>query len=120
MLSLLLFCAAERYNHNMAETDQNEMEASYFQQDENPCEKAMDYLASNRFANLPYAIHMADTQNVNPCKGNHSKPKNLIYLLSNIDKNQKQISKTNHPSIFYQHRFDMVDYYIYALRHIQI
>ncbi len=120
MLSLLVVIAAERYNCIQADTDGNEPNRTYIQQDESPCQEAMNYLHNSKYADIPYNSNNIGLNHNNYHNYGSSKLKCFIYLLSGIDKNQKEISKINHSFLYYQPRYNLVEHYIYALRHILV
>lgn len=89
---------------------------SSYRQTQNPCKKTMDFILTNRFADMPQAALTLDNPDVS------SKSKCILRLLAAFCENRKQELQTIHidyhlQSSFYSHA---VDYYIYALRRIII
>lgn len=115
ILFFLLFMLTVGQDYHAIESTNCHPAASCYRQQPDPCQKTVDYLFTNRFADMPQMAISLD----NP---DHSKFKCIIRLLATVREYKKQELQTNHITCHsaYSLHTDAVDYYIYALRRIII
>lgn len=115
ILFFLLFMLVVGQDQCAMEPTNCHSDTTCYQQQPDPCKKAVDYLFTNRFADIPQMAISLD----NP---DHSKFKCIVRLLAAVREYKKQELQTNHIDCrsAYSLHTDAVDYYIYALRRIII
>lgn len=88
---------------------------SLYQQSQSPCKKTMDFLFTNRFADIPQIAITLDNHD-------HFKSKCALRLLAALNEYRKLELQSIHIDYhsFHSLHTDAIDYYIYALRRILI
>ncbi len=111
---LLLTTLADQDRYTVESTVPHPQE-SYYRQQQDPCEKTVNYLFTNNFADMPQMAISLD----NPST---SKFKCIARILTALGELNTQKLQTNHIACptFHSLYTDAVDYYIYALRRIII
>lgn len=117
ILFLLLFATVEReYYVSHAEYTLSQENTSSYQQQQDPCQRTVDFILTNHFTGLLHPVFASDLPN-------GSKFKCLYRLLTSLTEHHEQgpqdSRKKVHPSLYSLHQ-DAVAYYIYALRRILI
>lgn len=115
ILLFLLFTITVDQDYHTVETTDLPPQTSYYQQQQDPCKRTVDFLFTNNFADMPQIAISLD----NPST---SKFKCIVRILAALNELKKQELQTNHIvcHTFHSLYTDAVDYYIYALRRIII
>lgn len=112
-LLFLLFTLTVGRNDYVAESSGRPSATSCYRQQQSPCKKTMDFLFTNRFADMPQLVLSVDNVST-------SKLKSIARAWAALNELKKQELQTNHIvcHAFHSLYTDAVDYYIYALRRI--
>ena len=114
ILFFLLFVTVEQDSYAQ-DTANSQTNTSCYQQQQDPCKKAVDFLFTNHFADIPQMAVSFD----NPGASKFKCIARLLAALNEYKKQEKQTNNIDYHSIHLLHA-DVVDYYVYTLRRIII